>query len=420
MQIAMEVGGCTGDDADLLRRAMGSKRGLEKISSLKAKLYAGMAERGITGETADMIYEKIEAFADFGFAESHSISFALLVYSSAWFRLHYPAVFLTALLRAQPMGFYSPQSLVADARRHGVEVRRPDLHQSGVHADLEPLDPLEESPSPTGDPACLEPQQPIPGPFDPDKPVDDARHRRDGRFAVRLGLSSVKSIGVDVAERIVAERNANGPFADLYDLARRTRLSTAQMEALATAGAFDGLGLSRRQALWLAGSAAQERPDQLAHLSASPEEPVQTRIPVLPEMSDAERVMADLWSTGISPDGHPVQHVRDRLNALGVVAAERLRSVENGRRVTVAGVVTHRQKPATARGVTFLNLEDETGMVNVVCPQTVWDRHRRVARDSPALLVRGRVERAEGVINLLAEKIGRLPLTIRTMSRDFR
>ena len=139
MQMAMAVGGCTAEDADLLRRAMGSKRGIEKISTLKATLYAGMAENGIDEETADVIYAKIEAFANFGFAESHSISFGLLVYASSWFKLHYPAAFLAALLRAQPMGFYSPQTLTADARRHGVEVRRPDILLSGANAVLEPL-----------------------------------------------------------------------------------------------------------------------------------------------------------------------------------------------------------------------------------------------------------------------------------------
>ncbi len=458
MQIAMEVGGCSADDADLLRRAMGSKRGLEKISTLKEKLYAGMAARGITGETADMIYEKIEAFADFGFAESHSISFALLVYASAWFKLHYPAVFLTALLRAQPMGFYSPQTLVADARRHGVEVRHADLHASGVHADLEPLDgPVGASGDcphrlePTGDPACLAEQQPPPGPFDPDAPADDARHRRDGRFAVRLGLAGIRSIGEELATRIVTERETHGPYADLADLVRRVGLTTAQMEALATAGAFSCFGLSRREALWLAGSAAQERPDHLPSRSlpsrslpsrslpsrstnatgsasaasettisrpASSDE-IHGQVPLLPEMSPAERVMADLWATGISPDDYPTRHVRDKLDAMGVVPAERLRTIDNGRRIVVGGVVTHRQRPATAGGVTFLNLEDETGMINVICPAAVWERHRRIARESPALLVRGRLERAEGVTNLVAEKFARLPLTIRTMSRDF-
>ncbi|WP_020577745.1 error-prone DNA polymerase [Actinopolymorpha alba] len=450
MQIAMEVGGCSGDDADLLRRAMGSKRGLEKISSLREKLYAGMAARGITGETADMIYEKIEAFANFGFAESHSISFALLVYASAWFKLHYPAVFLAALLRAQPMGFYSPQSLVTDARRHGVEVRHADLHASGIHADLERLgDRVSEvareeravraankKPNATrdterlgdrvsevgGDPACVAAQHPLPGPFDPDAPVDDARHRRDGRFAVRLGLAGIRSIGEEVARRIVTERETNGPYADQADLVRRVELTATQMEALATAGAFACFGLSRRQALWLSGSAAQERAD---HLTAAPAPAPATKaaipeqVPLLPDMNPAEQVMADLWATGISPDDYPTRHVRDKLSELGVIPAGRLRTVDNGRRILVGGVVTHRQRPATAGGVTFLNLEDETGMINIICPQAVWDRHRRIARESPALLIRGRLERAQGVTNIVAEKLARLPLTIRTMSRDF-
>ncbi|HEY8456272.1 MAG TPA: error-prone DNA polymerase [Actinopolymorphaceae bacterium] len=463
MQIAMEVGGCTGDDADLLRRAMGSKRGLEKISSLKQKLYDGMRERGIVGETADMIYEKIEAFANFGFAESHSISFALLVYSSAWFKLHYPAVFLAALLRAQPMGFYSPQSLVADARRHGVEVRHPDLHLSDAHPILEPLDgPTGDSqPMVTGDPACLSQTQPPVGPFDPDAPADDARHRRDGRFAVRLGLAGVRTIGENLAKRIVAERNANGRYVDQADLARRVGLTAAQMEALATAGAFDCFGLTRREALWIAGSAAHERPDHLSAVQADAEraerrehpsateqasaaqpstggssgrktpadtaQPISQKpaalrheqVPLLPDMNPAERVMADLWAIGISPDDYPTRHVRDKLDAMGVVPAERLRTYANNRPILVGGVVTHRQRPATAGGVTFLNLEDETGMINVICPQWVWDRYRRIVRDSPALFVKGRLERAQGVTNVVAEKFARMPLTIRTMSRDF-
>jgi error-prone DNA polymerase len=443
MQIAMEVGGCSGDDADLLRRAMGSKRGLEKISSLKEKLYNGMAVRGITGETADMLYEKIEAFANFGFAESHSISFALLVYASAWFKLHYPAIFLAALLRAQPMGFYSPQSLVTDSRRHGVEVRHPDLHASGVHPVLEPLDeghppanlldeghppakgpcvkgPLIQTEHPncgiaTGDRACLSDHQPPTGPFDPDAPADDERHRRDGRFAVRLGLAGVKSIGEDLATRIVTDRDAHGPYADQADLSRRVGLTAAQMEALSTAGAFECLRLSRRQALWMAGSAALERPDHLA--ADAPAIPEQ--VPLLPDMNPAERVMADLWATGISPDDYPTRHVRDKLDELGVVPADRLSTYDNGRRIVVGGVVIHRQRPATAGGVTFLNLEDETGMVNIICPVQVWNRHRRIARDSPALLIRGRLERAQGVTNIVAENFAPLPLTIRTMSRDF-
>jgi error-prone DNA polymerase len=419
MQMAMAVGGISGDDADLLRRAMGSKRGIEKISSLKAKLYAGMASTGITGELADEIYLKIEAFANFGFAESHSISFALLVYASTWLRLHYPAAFLAALLRAQPMGFYSPQSLVADATRHGVQVARPDLQTSGVHAQLEPLEPIDpraggDVPTATGSAACLADQQPPVGEFNEHADFDHAAHRRDAAYAVRLGLAGVRSIGQTVAERIVAERDRSGPYADLADLVRRTELTATQVEALATAGAFDCFDLTRRQALWEAGRAAQESPDRFAGVTAAGPPPT------LPGMSSVETTMADLWATGISTDTHPMQHVRNDLAVAGILTAAQLRTAEAGRRVRVAGVVTHRQRPATASGVTFMNLEDETGMINVVVSVGVWQRHRRTARDSAALIVRGRVERARGVTNLVADHVEQLPLAARTTSRDFR
>jgi error-prone DNA polymerase len=413
MQMAMAIGGINGDDANLLRRAMGSKRGIEKISSLKQQLYDGMAGHGITGDAADDIYGRIEAFANFGFAESHSISFALLVYSSTWFRLHYPAAFLAALLRAQPMGFYSPQSLVADARRHGVDVRRPDLHRSGVNADLEEVGNGQPA-APTGSASCLEETQPLVGEYDENAEFDSNVHRRDGAFAVRLGLAEVKSIGTKVAEAIVAERDAHGPFASMADLVRRTGINAAQVEALATAGAFDCFGLTRRQALWEAGRAAEERPGQLAGVTAAGPPPM------LPGMSGAETDMADLWATGITTQGHPIQHVRDQLRTAGILSAAELREAEAGTRVRVGGVVTHRQRPATASGVTFMNLEDETGMINVVISVGCFIRSKRTITSSAALIIRGRVERSQGVTNLVADKIERLPIAMRSASRDWR
>ncbi|GAA2824376.1 error-prone DNA polymerase [Kribbella solani] len=414
MQMAMAVGEIDGDEADLLRRAMGSKRGIEKISSLKNKLYAGMAGNGITGELADEIYAKIEAFANFGFAESHSISFALLVYSSTWLRLHYPAAFLAALLRAQPMGFYSPQSLVADARRHGVEIRRPELHRSGVDAGLELLVDGQQLTGPTGMDSCLADPQPPVGAFDPDTPFDTTTHRRDGAFAVRLGLAEVRTVGEKGAKLIVEERDRGGPFTEMADLVRRTGITAAQVEALATAGAFDCFGLDRRQALWEAGRAAEERPGQLAGVTAAGPPPT------LPGMSDVEADMADLWSTSITAGSHPMQRVRDQLRAEGILSAAQLKEVPNGTRVRVAGVVTHRQRPATASGVTFMNLEDETGMANIIITVGCWHHHAAVARNAAALIIRGRVERAGEVTNLSAEHLQRLPLAARTKSRDFR
>ncbi|GGH40203.1 error-prone DNA polymerase [Microbacterium album] len=412
MQMAVAVGNCTGEDADLLRRAMGSKRGKEKIDRLRDKLYAGMAHNGITGELADSIYARIQAFANFGFAESHSLSFALLVYASSWIKLHYPAAFLAGLLRAQPMGFYSAASLTADARRHGVEVRRPDLNRSGATETLEPL--TEGDGGPTGQGSCLARVHPAPGAFDPDAPDESDAHRRDGAFAVRLGLSGVTGIGAETAQRIVAERERCGPYRDLHELVRRTGIAQTHLEALATAGAFECLGLSRREALWLAGSAAQDRPEFLPHTVAA------VQPPLFPDQTSYERLAADLWATGLSTTDHPLAHFRPDLDARGVLPSARLRSHETGRRIEVAGLVTHRQRPATASGVTFLNLEDEHGLVNVICSVGVWNRYRRVVRDSPALIARGILERSpEGVTNLVADAFEDLRVGVKHASRDF-
>ena len=405
MQIAMTVGGCTGDDADLLRRAMGSKRGIEKIERLRTTLYEGMATHGIVGDLADDIYARIKAFANFGFAESHSISFALLVYASSWLKLHYPGAFLAGLLRAQPMGFYSSQSLVADGRRHGVEVRRPDIVASGVDAGLELLDPdlprvagqtRAGGSLATGMSECLCRDQAPVGPYVRSAPDLTHTHRRDGRFAVRLGLSEVQGIGQAQAQRIVDARAA-GAYTSINDVVRRTGLTVAQTEALATAGAFDSFGLSRRQALWNAGYA--DSADTL------PGTAVDAAPPELPGMSAAELTLADLWATQISPDDHPVGHLRPVLDTHDIVPIGALGAQHDRTRVRVAGLVTHRQRPSTAGGVTFLNLEDETGMLNIVCSRPMWQRFVRVGRRTNAMLVRGVIEHSEGVTNLVADKL---------------
>ncbi|GAA1755512.1 error-prone DNA polymerase [Agromyces humatus] len=426
MQMAVAVGNCSAADADLLRRAMGSKRGVEKIEKLRSKLYKGMADNGIEPEVADSIYAKIEAFANFGFAESHALSFGLLVYASSWLKLHYPAAFLAALLRAQPMGFYSPATLTADARRHGVQMRRPDILRSGVHAGLEAIgaaaasdrgsiDSNDGCRAPTGLASCADAvQEPI-GPFDRAAPDRSAEHRRDGAFAVRLGLADVSSIGTAVAERIVAEREARGPYRDMADVSRRAGLDATQLEALAAAGAFDGFGLERREALWLAGEAAEDREEYLAGSI------VVVQPPLLPMLTPAEQVIYDLWATGISPDDHPIRHVRERLDDRGAIRIDLLATAETGRRIEVGGVVTHRQRPATASGITFLNLEDESGTLNVIAGVGVWNRYRRVAREAPAMVVRGMLERtAEGVTNLIADRFESLTVSAPHRSRDFR
>ncbi len=376
MQMAIDVAGFTPAESDELRQAMGSKRSAARMERLRERLYAGMAERGIEGEIADELYVKMKAFANYGFPESHSVSFAYLVYASSWIKYHEPAAFCAALLNAQPMGFWSPHTLCQDARRHGVVVRSPDLVASGSMAGLE-----------------------------------------DGGDAVRLGLGSVRGIGSELADEIEACRDADGPYSDAEDLVRRVpSLTLAQLESMATAGVFEAsLGLDRRRALWTVGSVAQARQGTLPGIVTG------ERAPPLPEMSASEAAVADLWATGVAPNGHPTQFLRTQLAEHGVVTSAGLWEREPGGRVVVAGVVTHRQRPMTAQGTTFLNLEDETGLINVVVSKGCWARFRRVAREAPAMLIRGRLERSEGVINIVAEHLAPLVVPGSTVhaSRDF-
>ena len=378
MQMAIDVAGFSPAESDQLRQAMGSKRSRTRMERLRLRLYEGMAERGIEGAIADELFEKMAAFANYGFPESHSVSFAYLVYASSWIKYHEPAAFCAALLNAQPMGFWSPHSLVRDARRHGVVTRTPDLNASAATATLE---------------LCPE---------------------SHGGVAVRLGLGYVRGLGDELATEIAAGR----PYASVEDLVRRIgSLQVQQLEALATAGAFGQcFGLERRAALWAVGAIAQSRPDRLPGIV------VGSTAPRLPGMDVVEEAVADLWATGVAPDGHPTQFIRDRLDALGVVTATGLWQAEPGTRVLVGGIVTHRQRPMTAQGTTFMNLEDETGLMNIVVSKGCWARHRRVAREAPALLIRGRLERSEGVINIVAEHLEPLTLPGSTIhaSRDFR
>ncbi|MDH3705859.1 MAG: error-prone DNA polymerase [Acidimicrobiia bacterium] len=387
MQIAIDVGGFSPAEADQLRQAMGSKRSIEAMTRLQDRMYEGMAERGITGEVADQIWHKLVAFANYGFPESHSVSFAYLVYASCWFKYHYPAGFCAALLNAQPMGFYSPHSLVQDARRHGVEVHTPDLNASAATATLVTVDG--------------------------DRGRDPARPETWGHGgpAVRLGLSYVRHVGDDLAEAIAEGR----PYTSMEDLQRRHDLPLHVLESMATAGVFEEcFGLSRREALWSAGAVVQSRPDRLAGVVTG------DRAPTLPGMSEQETALADLWATGVAPDGHPTRFLRPALDARGVVTGAGLKQVANGARIEVAGVVTHRQRPATAAGTTFINLEDETGLINIVCSQGCWLHHRQVAGTATALLVKGRVENNEGVVNVVAERLEPLHLAVPMASRDFR
>ena len=371
MEMAVAIAGFSPAEADELRQAMAAKRSELRMLRLKGRLYAGMAERGVTGETADALYAALAAFANFGFPESHAVSFAHLVYCSAWLKLHHPAAFLASLLNAQPMGFWSPQSLVADARRHGVTVTRPDVDRSAADATVEPY----------GD-----------------------------SYAVRLGLASVRGVGRAVAERIAA----GAPWAGQEDLVRRAGVSRSHLEALAAAGALDAMGRSRRVLTWTAAAAAQSSPDRLEGIVTG------TIAPALGEPTPLEVVADDLWALGLAPEATALSLARGALDAQGVLPAAALAGAEADR-VVVAGVVTHRQHPETAHGAVFLNLEDETGHVNVIFSKGAWARWRDVAGGTAALVIRGRLERGQGALAVTAEHVRPLDLGAPSApSRDFR
>ena len=339
MQMAIDVAGFSAAEADQLRQAMGSKRSAQRMERLRARFYAGMAERGAIGEVADRIWAQMAAFANFGFPESHSVSFAYLVYASAWLKLHYPAAFLAGLLDNQPMGFWSPQTLVLDARRHGVEVSRPDVNASGAGSVLER----------TGGGTSHSPGGGTSNGQGGGRTINGQGGGRATGPAVRLGISYVRTIGPELAERIADGR----PYGGMEDVVRRAGLSVAQAEALATAGAFECFGLARRQALWAAGAIAQAGPGHAG--AGKPAQPAAgraadgragrgragrgragrghnqatrlaglvtgTEAPRLPGMSPTELNRADLWATGLSPDSYPTELLRPQLDALGVVVA---------------------------------------------------------------------------------------------------
>ena len=388
MQMSIDVAGFSPADADQLRQAMGSKRSRKRMEDLRVRLYSGMAERGITGDIADEIWEKLVAFANYGFPESHSVSFAYLVYASSWLKRYFPAAFCAALLNAQPMGFYSPHTLVGDARRHGVEVLTPDINASGAQATLEWVGDEPDDPAFRQGAGVSPEQWGVGGP------------------AVRLGLGSVRHIGEQLAEQLDVGR----PWHSIEDVKRRTGCSIEVLEALATAGAFG----DRRSALWEAGAAAQASNTRLPGIITGAD------APQLPGMTDREIALANLWATGVAPDGHPTRYHRNDLENFGVLRSDELCKQTSGDRVMVAGVVTHRQRPATASGTTFLNLEDEYGLVNVIVSTGCWQRHKQVALTAVALIVRGKIENVDGVTNVVADKLVEFCVAVPTMSRDFR
>ena len=363
LEVAMALAGFTPGQAEALRRAMSRKRSREAMLALWRDFLAGARANGVDDETTVTVFKKLIGFSEFGFPKAHAAAFALLAYQSAWLRRHHPTEFLAALMNAQPMGFYPPASLVRDAQRRGVRVLPPCVNRSEATCDVQ-------------------------------------------GGAVRVGLGYVRDVRADAAARLVAERHAEGPFRDLADLAARADLRVEQIGRLVRAGACDDFDRPRRRMLWELGLLA--RPHEIRGAGrqlALPLDP--TPAPELPEPDLVERTLADYENTGLSTGWHLVALLRNRLPADTITSAA-LTEHRHGAEVCVAGIVVARQRPATAKGIVFMLLEDETGTVNVVVKPDVYERHRAIARADPLLLVRGRLERRERNLNLVAHRLERV------------
>ncbi len=395
MRLAVVAAGFTPGEADQLRRAMGAWRRPGVIDQFHKKLIDGMLVQGYPAEFAERVFRQIRGFGEYGFPESHAASFALLVYVSSWIKRYYPAAFTAGLLNSQPMGFYAPAQLVGDARQHGVEVFPADVNFSTWDCTLE------------------EPAEPLDG-------VEESKRSKSQRvtaatFALRLGLRMIKGLSESIANRIVEARGAR-PFRSVDDFARRTGLTTSALARLARADAFHSLGLDRRNALW------QSLPEQKTFSLFDEVRADEPAVP-LPALTPLEEVVADYRTNGLSLRDHPVKFMRDRLKELRALSSAELAAVPHGKHVSVAGLVLMRQRPATASGITFVTLEDETGVVNLIVRPEIWERQHRIARRSQALLARGTVQRRDQVIHVFVERMHDLSALLagtHVKSRDFR
>ncbi len=390
MRVAIELAGFTPAQADRLRRAMGFKRSEREMSRVGRELAEGLEENDVPPEAREKVFRQLTAFSNYGFPESHALSFALLVYASSYLKRHFAPEFFCATLNAQPMGFYAPSTLVEDAKRHGVEVRPVDLARSAWDCTLEPRE--------GGDAPAL-----------------------------RMGLRLVRGLGSRAEEELRRARE-EGPFTSVEDVVERSGLGEPELRTLAEAGAFDSLWPGRREALWEllrelrgdagplaprpragdgsgegSGSSAGDVSAETGGGAAADDEP--PRRAGLPPLSRAERVRADYRTVGLSTEGHPMEFLRERLRRKGVLSAEELARQPAGAEVAVAGIAIVRQRPKTARGVMFVTLEDETGFANFVVTPDLLEERRSVLVRSPVLRMEGIVEREGEVVNVQTERV---------------
>jgi error-prone DNA polymerase len=382
MQIAIVGAGYTAGQADELRRDMAAWRRDGRLLGHRDKLMVGFLKRGISPEFAERLFSQIKGFGEYGFPESHAASFALLVYASAWLKVHHPMHFGCALLNSQPMGFYSESTIVRDAQKHGVVVRGPDVTMSIWSSSIE------------------------------------VEHDPEGESAIRLGLRLVKGLGEEASDRIIVARST-AQFRDVSDLAHRAALRVDQIEALAEAGALESLVTGRRHAIW---QARAPRNGKLYEKTALTEPRVD-----LPALGEAQQLLFDYEKLGLSVSDHPMRHLREKMNRRSVVKSDALAKMHNGEPVSVAGLVLNRQRPMTAAGVVFVTLEDEEGLVNLIVRSPVFERFRSLVTSAQLLFARGKVQRTpaaisrQAVIHILVEKIEALDFPgLAANSRDFR
>ncbi|MEX1199053.1 MAG: error-prone DNA polymerase [Pseudohongiellaceae bacterium] len=382
MQIAIVAAGFSGGEADQLRRAMAAWKKKGGLEPFRERLIEGMRARGYEEAFALQIYHQIRGFGEYGFPESHSASFALLAYVSSWLKCHYPAAFTCALLNSQPMGFYAPSQLVQDARRHDVEVRPVDVNASAVDCTLE--------------------------------------RGSGGSPALRLGLRMISGLPRSVAQRLVEQRQ-DKPYGSIAEAVRRAGLDERARDSLAAADAFAALAGDRHRAFWMAAGVEPVPPLFEADVDHYGQDHDDVAL-MLPRAGEACDVIADYHSTGLSLRRHPLALLRHRLQQAGVVTAQALTALQDGAAVRVAGLITCRQRPGTASGVTFLTLEDESGFTNVVVWASVLQQQRREVEHAGMVLVLGHLQKSDGVIHVIARRFRDLdPLLagLRTASRDF-
>ncbi len=369
MRISIEAADYTPGEADQLRRDMAAWRKSGQLERHRDRLITRMTAKGIALEFAERIFEQIKGFGEYGFPESHAASFALISYAGSYLRMHYPAEFVCSLLNAQPMGFYSAATIVEDAKRMGVEVRPVDVQCSEWDCTLEAID---DPPAVDGSPQTM-------------------------RFAVRMGLRYVKEVGESIGKKVAEVRKAR--YASLGDMVRRSGASERVMTAMASAGAFESLGLSRRDALWEVPGVVRE-----ANLPL-PFDDDEKPAALFPPLAQAETIAWDYRSSAHSTRGHPLAPLRSQLHAQGIADAVTIRALRPGARVRYAGLVICRQRPQTASDVTFMTLEDETGFVNLVIWDRVFKAHSVLARMAHWLGVTGSIQAESGVVHLIAEQL---------------